>query len=298
MNKLKLHFIVLLITLFSLSACFEQKTPQEVSEGFWQAVISNDINDIITYSTLNEAQAYEGFSHNFNNMQASWGKIIIEGNQASIDTVLTNPNDTKTEKKEFRTYLVLQNEEWKVDYAQTRENMRGDVFSNLFDQLNQLGDNISQQLNNSTDNFNAEMERMQKELNELTDSISQQATESINKYAEILRKKMDDLADSIERVLKEQEKRLSDKDKRLLTGVADDLNKNSQNLADPDISSIAEGSKSITSAMIQLETTDDGTIGQYKKQWRKWAEEFEADMQKMLDELSISFSSEKTKRSI
>ena len=298
MNKLKLHFLGILITLFSLSACFEQNTPQEVSEDFWQAVISDDINDIIKYSTLNEAQAYDDFSQNFNKMQASWGKIIIEGNQASIDTILSNPNDTKAVKKEFRTYLVLQNEEWKVNYAQTRENMRGDVFSNLFDQLNQLGDNNSQQFNNSTDSFNAEMERMHKELNELSDSINQQATESINKYAEILRKKMDELTDSIERALKEQEKRLSDKDKRILTGVADDLEENSKKLTEPDMSSITEGSKSVTIAIVQLETTDDGTIGQYKKQWRKWAEEFEADMQKMLDELSISISSERDRKPI
>ena len=140
MNTLKLPFLGLLIILFGLTACFEQKTPQEVSEVFWQAAIDNNLDDIIKYSTLNETQAYEGFSQNLQQMEVSSGKIIIDGNLASIDTTLTNQNDSEEEKKNFRTYLVLQNEEWTVDYAQTREDMRGDIVSNLFDQLGQLGE--------------------------------------------------------------------------------------------------------------------------------------------------------------
>lgn len=298
MNKLKLHFLGLLITLFGLTACFAQKTPQEVNEVFWQAVISHDINNIIEHSTLNETHAYEGFSVNVNKMQASWGKIIIDGNQASIDTVLTIQNDTDVKKKKFRTYLVLQGEEWKVDYAQTKEDMRGDLLSNFFDQLSQLGDNISEQFDSSSDDFDAEMERKLKELDELSKSISQQATDSINKYAEILRNKIDELADSIERVLKEQEKKLSDKDKRVLTRVASDLEESSKNLAEPDMASITEGSKTVTKSIYQIETIENGSIDKYKKQWRKWADEFEADMQKMLDELSISISSKRDDKSI
>ena len=44
---------------------------------------------------------------------------------------------------------------------------------------------------------------------------------------------------------------------------------------------------SVGTAQHQLASTDDEVVGQYKKQWRELGETFEAEMRRVLEELSL-----------
>lgn len=286
MNRLKRNLIGILAPLLILSACFAEKTPLEVSQAFWASVISHDLDNAVKYSSLNNTQQYDGFSQNWSQSQPSWGKIIIDGKQASVETIITRPGSPQPENQTFNTYLIQINDTWKVDYEKTKQEMQSTPLSNLFNQLSQIGESFTEKLKSSSQSFSQEMERMTEELEALSDSISEEATQSMEQYAEALSHSLEELARSIERTLEEQKDKLTEQERRTLIKIRDELKKDSQELSEPSMEAIANGSKSIARAKLELEIIDDKKVGQYKKQWQEWEEKFERDMKKLLDELS------------
>ena len=298
MKKQSQHALWLITVIFLISACFSPKSPQEVSNIFWESVIHNDVNRVVKYSTLVDPQQYDAFSNDWNGLLADSGKVVIDGNEASIQTTISNPVTSPADDKEFLTYLILRNGDWVVDYARTKQDLNGDLLQNLFGQLNQIGDSLSEKLIESSHDFSAEMSRMGKQLEELSLTIGQQTSESINRYSEGLRKNIDDFADSLERALKEKQKQMSEDDKRIITQVLNDLNKESDKLSDPSIQSIADGSESIAKAQVQLQSIDKEISSQYSDQWQQWGKNFEIEMQKIIEEISRSADSEKQHKKI
>lgn len=286
---MKKHFLFLFYLLSSvllLSACSAQKTPQEVAQVFWESVINNDTEEVIKYSTLTDTTKYDGFSKDWNGFHPSWGRVVIEGDQASIVSEFSKPNNSGSNSRKFVTYLVRQNEEWKVDYARTQEEVRGNVLTNLLGHLDQLGGNIAAQLSSSAKHLDADLKHLSEQLEKLSDSLSQQATESVNKYGEILRRSIKEFEESLERALKEQDKNLSDKERRELNGIIAELNEDSENLSQPSIQSIADSRKSVHLAQQRLEAIDNDVTINYKGEWDDFGEKFETNVNKMFEELS------------
>jgi len=298
MKKLSQHAFWLPSVIFLISACFSPKTPQEVSGVFWESVIQNNVSNVVKYSTLVDPQQYDAFSNDWNGLLADSGKVIIDGNEASIQTIISNPATSPADDKEFLTYLILRNDNWLVDYARTKQDLNGDLLQNLFGQLNQIGDSLSEKLIESSQDFSAEMDRMGKQLEDLSLTISQQTSDSINSYSEALRKNIDDFANSLEQALKEKQKQMSDDDKRVITQVLNDLNRDSNKLENPSIQSIADGSNSIAKAQTQLQSIDKEISNQYSEQWEQWGKNFETEMQKIIEELSRSADSQKQHKKI
>lgn len=283
-----LYNVGLICLMLFLSGCFAKSTPQDVAQSFWESVIHNDAQDVVKYSTLIDPQVYDGFSQDWSGFQASWGKVIIDGDEASIVSKLSRLDSSGTNNRKFVTYLVHQGDEWKVDYVRTGEELRGDAIAKLFGQLDQLGNKISDQFESSSKAFSAEMGRMSEKLEEFSASIGQQTSESIQRYGDDLRRSIDELVESIQRALKERKNNLSDKDRQKLREVAVDLGNESEKLSQPSIQSIADGSISVGKAQQKLQSMDDEGVGEFKQQWLEWQEVFQADMQKMLNDLSTS----------
>jgi DNA anti-recombination protein RmuC len=132
------------------------------------------------------------------------------------------------------------------------------------------------------------MERMSRELEEMSDSFGQEASENIEKYAEKLRRDIEEMEESINRALEDEDNNLTDKDRRILKEVSASIDKNSESLSEPTAESIAESSKSIGKAQQRLQSVNNALGDEYKRQWRDLSEKFEEDMRKMLGELSAS----------
>jgi len=288
MKKFHLLGLGLMCPIFLLSACIAQKTPQDVAQAFWESVIRNDAKKAVKYSTLTDAQEYDGFSGNWSNFRLSFGRVVIDGDNANIVSKFSRPDDTGTQSRRFVTYLVYHNDEWLVDYFRTGKALRGSALANLFEQFDQLGNEISEQLRASSKDFSEDMERMNEQFAELSGTITQQASESLRRYGKQLRRNIRELADSVQRALEEQERRLSDRDRSVLTEVVSDLNEGGVNLSRPTIQSITDAGKSVRTAQRQLASTDDEVVGQYKKQWRELEETFEGEMRRILEELTLS----------
>ena len=275
-----------LMSLLLLSGCFGPSTPQQVGEAFWQAVLSDDKSDVVKYSTLTDEKYYDRFSKDWTDFQLSFGKVVIDQQEASIDTRLAGPANANQDSRHFTTYLVLRDEKWKVDYERTGRSIKGGVLGELFNTLNQVGNELSKKIQSSADSFTHEMNRMSQELEQLSREFEQQASASMEKYAEQLRKRIKALEDSINRALEEEDQRLSDDDKRTLKVMADNLEKDSDKLSSPSIKAVTEGSQHVSETYAQLEMMSNDAFDKYKEEWRVLSQQYQDAMSKMMNDLS------------
>lgn len=286
MKKCFLRVILFSFLILPLAACFGPKTPQDVASTFWKAVLENDVKDAVAYSTLSDPQHYDGFSMEWAGYQSSFGKVIIEDKEASIDTEMIGPANTGQESKSFITYLVIRNNEWKVDYDRTKHSIHGGPLGELFSRLDQVGDDLSKQLESSADALKLEMERLGKEFEKLSKTFGQQASESLEKYAEQLRDSLKELEESINRALEEESNNLSADDKRVLREIAADLDQDSEDLSNPSVEVVTEGGKKLSEKQQRLEGIDNDSLDDYKKEWREVSRQLEAVIHQMMNELS------------
>lgn len=289
MKTLSQRFISLFLTALILSACFRPESPQHVAQEFWKAVITHNVNDVVEYSTLVDTKNYTAFNKKWQGYQAVTGKIIINGNQARVETELSQYNDTSKNQHNISTYLVKQNEQWKVDYVRTAESMKPDAFGNFFGQLDKLGKNLSDTFKDSSDKFRIEMQRLENELKIFAQSSGDEAKEIIEQYSIELKKSIKELADSIDKAIKDYSDDLSEDDKRKLLKVSDDLNKSQQNLSEPTVSNINQSSRQMSKAQEQLDEINNEKIIYYKKRWNDLQYRFEHTMQSLLEALSKEF---------
>ncbi|MCP4236335.1 MAG: hypothetical protein GY770_22605, partial [Aestuariibacter sp.] len=132
----------------------------------------------------------------------------IENNNASVVSQFTPATGADLEERKLTTYLIMQNENWKVDYQQTRDAMKTDKAGSLFGKLNQIGKDLQKQLENSAEEFNAEMEQLGEKLQELSDQVSSDAAEGVEKFADELEKSIKELEESIDRALEDDREKV------------------------------------------------------------------------------------------
>lgn len=288
MKRVVLGFTVLVGSVLLLTACLGPKTPQEVTRAFWGAVLNNDASDAVKYSTLTETRYYDGFSKDWSGFEPSWGKVTIEGNEASVVSTFSSPANSGIDSRRFVTYLVLRNERWKVDYDRTKVSVNGGAFGRVYDQLSQLSDDLSMGLQSSADSIRLDMDRMSRDLEQLSKSLSREARKGIEQFAEELRNSIEALRESINRALKQDDKDLSDKDRRILQEVSADLDHDNDNLSEPTVQAISDSSRNVGRAQLRLESIESKSADKYKKEWRELSEKVEKAMRKMMDELSTS----------
>lgn len=283
--------ILLFVALFSallLSGCFAPKSPQDAAKAFWQAVVDNDAKDVATYSTLSKPEDFDGFAVDWQGFKPTWGKIVIDGDHASIDTEFNGPSSTETAKRHCVTYLIRKGNVWKVDYKLTQISLRGGAIGSLLGSVNQLGNELSKNLDSSVKQLDVELERLGRQFKEMADSFSQQAPKILDKHTEELQRIMKELEESINRALKDDNNDLSDRDKQIMTGVATDLADSSQHLSNPSTEAITQSNNDMGLAKQRLYSVNSGAVDDYKKRWQALFRQFEFTMQTILNELAES----------
>lgn len=283
--KYLIRYLLLSYMAVMLSACIGPKTPQEVTEAFWEAVIKQDAGSAIKYSTLTDSSHYDGFDKQWAGYSPTWGKVVIDGSKASVVSVFAGPANTDKEDRKFATYLVKQNDVWLVDYDRTAVEVKGGALTNLFGKLGKLGDEISKQLQASADGLSDEMQRIGKELEKMSDEFSNQATDTMERYAENLRGMLRELEDSINRALKDDSSRLSDQDRKTLEEASAEVVASQDHLAKPTLDSFASASKRIGNAQEKLAEVENDSLGDYRQQWQSLSQQLERQLQKVIDDI-------------
>lgn len=220
MNNNRPVLFLILFSAFLLSGCLQEETPQEVNEAFWEAVIDGSTANAIKYSTLENAEGYDGFSKKWDNYSPSWGRVVIDGDRASVVSEFARRNTPEKVRRSFTTYLVRKDGDWLVDYARTERSVNAGLFGDLFGQLAQLGQGLPEQIYQPDEDPDSEVRQMLDEFERAYDQLGDQASEALEKYYdelnEVFREMNESLQDSLE---KEREKR-GEKEKDSLHSAA------------------------------------------------------------------------------
>ncbi len=109
------------------------------------------------------------------NASFSYGKIVIDDNQASVETQLIRPSKKSSI---FTTYLVKENDHWKVDYKRSVNNFSGDIVNEIIKSLNNLGETFNKQLEQQIPLIEKEIESFGQELKQQIDNIENKLNQS------------------------------------------------------------------------------------------------------------------------
>jgi hypothetical protein len=143
--KSPIVFIVGLLFLLSVTACQSTKTAEDITLAFWSAIAENNLELAKKYCSAQSKPLLSSSHHsNFQNTTLSYGKIVIDGNQATVETLII-PADNN--QHSFITFLLKEDNDWKVDYQRSRKNLENSqLFADLFKSLDTLSDAVNKQL--------------------------------------------------------------------------------------------------------------------------------------------------------
>ncbi len=165
------------LSLISLSACTDPKTPTETAQGFWSAIAENDTSEAVDYCSVKHKDVSLFNDPQFQKATFTYGKITIDGNFATVDAQFT-PTQNKT--LSFTTYLVKEDDIWRVDCQRSVPNLAGNqIMNDFFNNLNDLGKSINKQINEQIPMIEKEIESFGSELKQQLDDLGSELQKAI-----------------------------------------------------------------------------------------------------------------------
>ena len=130
--------------------------------------------------------------YNFQNNTFHYGKIVIESDQANVETQITPAIDNKSS---FTTFLVQEDSHWKVDYQRSINDLTSNrLLNEFYKELNTLTETINKQLEQ-------QLPLIQKEIGTLGQELQQQLP-LIQKEIEYLGQELQQQIDNFGKELK------------------------------------------------------------------------------------------------
>ncbi len=135
-----------LLFLLSITACQSTKTAEDITLAFWSAIAENNLELAKKYCSIQSRPSLSSSQHHiFQNTTLNYGKIVIDGNQATVETKIIPDDPNK--KSSFITFLLKEDNHWKVDYQRSRKNLENSrLFIDLFKSLTRLSDTVNKEL--------------------------------------------------------------------------------------------------------------------------------------------------------
>ena len=177
-----LYLLLLAVFSITLAACGKPDTPEQVAAKFWTAIESGDAakvkkyvsaKDKITLQSLEDVLAING---------VMFGKIIIDGANASVDTTITLAGNRATDLP-ISTHLMLENEKWVVDYERTMHTMvaAGQVAA-VINQFKDIGTAIKKGIGQSVNEFQKAIPEIERELSDMERQIAESVPELKSRF--------------------------------------------------------------------------------------------------------------------
>lgn len=178
----------------ALGGCARPLPPQDVADRFWRAVSVQSAAKIRRYVRVEDRAQLSGDPEILPIADYTLGKIVIEGDRATVETRVTLAGD-KPLPLTIDTALVQQEGQWRVDYTATvdRISMQSDL-ANVIDQLDAFGDALKQGIDKSVDEMKKVVPEIEKQLSRIESEIRQRMPE--------LRERLEEFSRRIEESLK------------------------------------------------------------------------------------------------
>ena len=156
-----------------LISCGKPKTPQEVADNFWRAVESGNPNQVKKHVSAKDQITMDSLQNIMPITEISFGKIVIDGDIASVDTTVTLEGD-RTMELPINTHLIKENKQWTVDYERTINTIvaAGKVAA-VINQFKDIGNIVREGIEQSVDELEKAMPNIEEELSNLEQQIQQ-----------------------------------------------------------------------------------------------------------------------------
>ena len=288
MRRCVIQMFSLLLVGALLNACEQKpKSAPEVSEAFWQAVITDDSDDVVAYSTLRDIEGYDRFGREWRDMATTWGKIVIDGDVAQIDTEVSRPAEKPTDLLYFVTYLVNTDEGWRVDYQRTADavGVSGAVVD-FVGQLTSLGQNIQRQVEASSESAARQIAAFVGQLEQMSGDYHNHMGKAIDDAAGRMQGLLDEFVRSLEEAVEEMQEPggevgqpdNTEASRADIKESVEALQSSSDALKNPTIDSIASAGQQLIIVTEKLARLSDQKLQHYVQRWEQLAEEFKAEL--------------------
>ncbi|MFL1467873.1 hypothetical protein [Marinobacter sp. HN1S83] len=292
MVRSALKVLVWVSAVILVAACSKPNTPQDVASAFWQAMADNDTSDVVEYSTLDGDSGFDSYERDWVDVVPSYGRVVIDGAEASIVTRLPAENASGNERREVMTYLVEQQGQWLVDYERTGEAiMNPSPFSSLMGQLSEISDRITESFSSSSDDMERRMSDLARELEAYSNDVARRADEVINEYGQVLQDSMEELEESVNRALKEN-RQAPEGDRKTLEQAAKDLENGSAELTDPTLEALANATRTLTETGQRLANVSSESFERNRDEWAAKLREIREHSEEFFQDLRDSLRSE------
>lgn len=157
-----------------LASCVSAKTPEQVTLAFWTALAEGNMKKAKRYATQDSRDLVSSSAQKpLENTSYQTRRIIIDGDQATVETLIHRPTDSDENQDTdiFLTVLTREDGDWRVDYRQTRKNLSGNLFDGFLDSLQNLGEKLNKQLERQLPKIEKELESLGNELEKQMDEF-------------------------------------------------------------------------------------------------------------------------------
>lgn len=176
------HALIYTVLGLTLLACSKPQTPEEVAANFWQAIDSGKPSNVKKYISAKDQITMESLQNVMPISDISFGKIVIDGNTASVDTNVTLEGDRPTDLP-INTHLLKENERWTVDYERTMNTIiaAGKVAA-VINQFKDIGNAVKEGIERSVVEFEKTLPSIEKELSNMEQQIQQAVPELKSRF--------------------------------------------------------------------------------------------------------------------
>jgi len=167
----------ILSLLLSLSGCQTVLPPEQVTTAFWEAMAGGNIDSARKYATQ-ETQRLVIKQQNLEDATVKVGAALIDGSKATVATIITIKK-TGNKVLSFDTVLLKENNQWKVDYQRTLNNLFSLPFGDIFKSLQAIGETINKKLEQQVPLFEKQIKSFSEELLKQLDEFRRQLEKAV-----------------------------------------------------------------------------------------------------------------------
>lgn len=209
--KLAIFRGLIILSGFTLTACASTQTPQQVAEGYWQANVTQNSDQLRQYVRESDAEAINPQTDTWQNADVVFGEVIINNNTARVDTTVKLSKNDKPLSIKFATELKKETSGWKVDYQKTADNIKAeqnkDPAAELADSLRALSEKLAREFSDAAKELKKHVPEIKENLNSLGNNAEKELNQAWEEYGPVIQENLQELAEAINKAIEEATKK-------------------------------------------------------------------------------------------
>lgn len=215
--KTNLLCFTLFVPVLTLGGCTSTKSPEVVTEHFWQAIQAGNEGNVRAVSTKASENIVDLSNSRWRNIKVAFGETRIRGVDAQVETTAIFSESGSQSAENFNTVLKKEYGEWKVDYPETMAGIENnDPLFRIQKQLEKFGIEFSNKFDSTISEIQKDLPKHQKEIEEMGNTLLKELEQSLEHELPKVQKLLENLKDSFDKALEEtlRKKRENEKQRK------------------------------------------------------------------------------------